>query len=78
MPKQKQKQKKQWKDMSGPQRGVAIAMGSVQLALAVSAWADLATRPKAEVNGKKGIWALVIAVNWVGPVAYFVKGRKKS
>ena len=74
----KQKQKKHWKDMSGPQRATTIVIGSVQLALAVSAWADLATRPKDEVNGKKGVWALVIGINWIGPIAYFVKGRKKA
>jgi len=50
----------------------------IQLALAVAAWVDLARRPADQVNGRKGLWAAVIAVNWVGPIAYFVKGRRSS
>lgn len=72
------RQKKQWTDLSAPQRATVVGLGSVQLALAVAAWADLATRPAAEVNGRKGVWALVIAVNWVGPIAYFVRGRRRG
>lgn len=70
------KQKTQWKDLSGAQRAALIGLGSVQLALAVAAWTDLATRPAERVNGRKGVWAMVIAVNWVGPLTYFAKGRR--
>jgi hypothetical protein len=49
---------------------------SVQLSLAAAAWADLATRPAEEVNGGKGRWALLIAVNWIGPFAWFRWGRR--
>lgn len=70
--------KRQWKDLSGGQRASVVVTGVVQLGLAVAAWADLARRPAAQVNGRKGLWAAVIAVNWIGPIAYFVKGRKTS
>ena len=50
---------------------------SVQLSLAATAWADLARRPADEVNGSKATWAAVIAINFVGPVLYFTKGRRK-
>lgn len=69
---------KKWQDLSGPQRTVALTLMSVQLSLAATAWADLATRPADQVNGSKAKWAAVIAVNFVGPVLYFTKGRRKA
>jgi hypothetical protein len=72
------KRKKTWAEMSGAERAVVLVMASIQLALAAAAWADLAKRPAAQVNGPKGVWALAIAVNYVGPIAYFLKGRKPA
>ena len=37
---------KRWQDMTSRQQAVALTLMSVQLSLAASAWADLATRPK--------------------------------
>ncbi|HEU4946328.1 MAG TPA: PLD nuclease N-terminal domain-containing protein [Kribbella sp.] len=62
--------------MSDSQRAALVTTASVQLALAVSAWTDLARRPASRVNGSKRLWALVIAVNFIGPLAYFRWGRK--
>ena len=59
------KSKRQWQDLSGGQRAVTAVVGVVQLALATAAWVDLARRPADQVNGKKGVWAAVIAINWV-------------
>lgn len=78
MTKKQKPAKKQWKDLSGGQRAGSMVLGVVQLALAVAAWADLARRPAEQVNGRKGLWAAIIAVNYIGPIAYFVKGRRKD
>ena len=43
--------------------------------LAAAAWWDLARRPATQVRGPKWMWALVIGVNFVGPVLYFARGR---
>jgi hypothetical protein len=67
-----------WRELTPRQRTLALVLGSVQLALAAAAWADLATRPAEEVNGSKVRWALVIAVNWVGPLAWFGRGRRAA
>ena len=67
---------RRWQDLTARQRTVVLVLGSVQLSLAATAWADLATRPAAEVNGSKGRWALLIAVTWVGPLAWFRRGRR--
>ena len=77
MAKQSKRNKKPtWSEMSPGRRVLVVVMGVVQMALAATAWRDLARRPASEVNGKKGVWAVIIAVNWIGPIAYFVKGRQ--
>ena len=68
--------RRRWADLTGSQKAVVVALGSVQLALAAAAWADLAARPRTRVKGRKAVWAAVIAVNWIGPLAYFRWGRR--
>jgi hypothetical protein len=70
--------RKRWADLTDRQRAVVLTLGSIQLSLAATAWADLATRPAAEVNGRKAVWAAIIAVNIVGPIAWFRWGRRRS
>jgi hypothetical protein len=65
-----------WSDLTPKQQTAVLVLGSVQLSLAATAWADLARRPAAQVNGSKLRWALLIAVNFIGPVAYFRWGRR--
>lgn len=69
-------ERRDWAELSGGQKAVVLALASVQLSMAVSAWADLATRPQDEVRGRKSVWAAVIAVNFVGPIMYFLRGRR--
>ena len=64
-----------WKDLTPSQQTAVLVLGSVQLSLAATAWADLARRPARQVNGSKLRWALIIAINFVGPLAYFRWGR---
>jgi hypothetical protein len=59
------------------QRAGILTLASVQLSLAATAWTDLARRPARTVHGPKVLWALVIAVNVVGPLAYFRFGRRR-
>lgn len=67
---------RRWADLSpGKQRAVIVA-GIVQVGLATAAWVDLARRPAAQVRGPKAAWAAVIAVNFVGPVSYFIWSRR--
>lgn len=69
--------KKQWSDLSTGQQAAIVALGAVEVGLAVAAWVDLARRPAERVNGSKRVWAAAIAVNFLGPVAYFWKGRRR-
>jgi hypothetical protein len=68
--------KKKWSDLTSGQRKAMIALGTVEVALASAAYIDLMRRPADEVNGSKGTWAAIIAINIVGPIAYFTRGRK--
>ena len=68
--------KKRWQDLTRNEKAAVLALGGVQFALATTAWIDLARRPAESIRGPKPAWALAIAVNFVGPVAYFTLGRK--
>jgi hypothetical protein len=68
---------RKWSELTDKQRALLLVAASVQVSLAVSAWADLADRPASEVNGSKARWAAIIAVNVVGPLSYFRWGRKR-
>ena len=68
--------RRSWRGLSPKQRTAALVLGSLQLSLAATAWADLARRPPEQVNGSKIRWALIISINLVGPVAYFRRGRR--
>ena len=68
--------KKKLAELSRPKQALVLLLASLQLSLAVAAWADLATRPAEKVNGSKLRWALTIAVNFFGPIRYFRKGRR--
>ena len=67
---------RRWSDLTLRQRRWVLVAGAVQLSLAAAAWTALARRPAAAVNGPKGRWAGVISVNFIGPLAYFLRGRR--
>ena len=69
--------RKRWAELTGAQRGGVIIMGSIQLLLLVAALWDIRQRPVAEINGSKKLWAAVVFINWIGPITYFLFGRKK-
>ena len=66
---------RRWSELSQWQQSALLVAASVQLSMAATAWADLATRPTVLVNGRKSMWAVIIGVNFLGPIAYFARGR---
>lgn len=70
--------RKYWRDLTAGQRLAFAAMSTVQVGLAAIAWNDLAHRPQEAVKGRKPLWALAIAVNFVGPIAYLRYGRREN
>jgi Phospholipase_D-nuclease N-terminal len=69
---------RRWSELTHTQRAAVLVAASVQLSLAASAWADLAKRPAEQVNGRKAVWGLLIAVNFFGPLSYFRWGRRRT
>lgn len=69
---------KRWSDLSDREKTAILVAASVQISLAATAWVDLARRPADLVRGPKPAWALAIAVNFVGPIAYFTVGRRRA
>lgn len=65
-----------WSELSSRQKLAVTLSISAQLSPAAYAWRDLAQRPAEEVNGSKRMWAAIIAINFIGPVAYFMRGRR--
>ncbi len=65
-----------WSDLTPGQRAGVITLATVQISLAGRAWWQLARQPAARVNGPKPLWAAIIAINFVGPLAWFRWGRR--
>ena len=65
-----------WSELGTGQRTAVVGVATAELALMLAGWADLARRPAAQVNGRKGPWAAAIAVNVVGPLSYFRWGLR--
>lgn len=67
---------KKWSDFTPAQQALLLTLISVELSLTATAAVDLARRPAAEVHGKKGLWALVLFVQPVGPIGYLWTHRR--
>lgn len=69
-------ERKQWKDLSTKTRAGISVLGIIQFALlAVALW-DVTHRSEAEIKGKKQWWIPVLFINYIGPIAYFLFGRR--
>ena len=72
------RQKKTWKEMSPSGRAGIIITAIVQMSLLVAAQRDISRRPAELVNGPKAAWRAASFINFIGPMGYFVFGRKRS
>ncbi|SMF26595.1 phospholipase D-like protein [Cellulosimicrobium cellulans J34] len=68
--------KRRWKDLTRGQKIAVGVVGAAQVTLTAAAYRDLLRRPADRVNGTKLAWGLALLVNWVGPIVYFLDGRK--
>ncbi|TVR22438.1 MAG: hypothetical protein EA389_13495 [Ilumatobacter sp.] len=64
-----------WDQMGNVERVLIMLLVSLKIATTVSAWADLAERPAELVNGSKRRWAMIIAIDVIGPLLYWRRGR---
>jgi hypothetical protein len=68
---------KQWQDLTDAQKRRIVIMGALQLVLLAAALIDIRRRPADAINGSKRLWTMVVFVNFIGPIAYFLFGRKR-
>ncbi|ALV47639.1 hypothetical protein SAMN04489740_3877 [Arthrobacter alpinus] len=68
--------KKRWSELSKGRRGALMALGAVQIALQVAALRDISHRTPEHINGSKRWWVAASFLNFAGPIAWFLRGRK--
>jgi len=71
------KPKKRWADLSRGQKVMTVAASIVQFSLLAAALWDINHRPAAEIKGSKAAWTAASFINFAGPIAYFLFGRKR-
>jgi hypothetical protein len=69
---------KKWSELTTPQKFGAILLPILQFTLLITALRDIRRRAPEEINGSKKWWTAAAFVNFVGPLAYFVWGRKRA
>lgn len=70
--------KKSWAELSSRQQGAIVVGAVVQVGLMSAALLDLRKRTPEELNGPKAAWVAACFVNYVGPISYFILGRKRQ
>lgn len=75
---------KKWKDLSGPQKALAVLSGLARLLWGVARFAlfvytlvDIRRRPAEQINGDKRLWTAVVFAGPLGQIAYLVLGRRQ-
>ena len=66
-----------WRDLTSAQRSAVVVAGAVQVALQAAALWDLRRRSTAQLRGSRPWWVAASFLNYVGPIAYFVVGRRR-
>ena len=68
-----------WRELTTRQRQAMMLRGALQLGLLAAALNDLRRRPASQIRGPKALWAAISFVNYlgVGPIAYFLLGRRR-
>jgi hypothetical protein len=67
---------KRWSELTRGQQAGVVVLGIVQVGLLGAALRDLYKRPAREVRGPKSAWTAASFLNFIGPISYFVFGRK--
>lgn len=68
--------KKSWKELSAGKRRTLVALAVAQVALISIVHADIARRDERELTASKRAWRLISLIDFVGPLAYFLAGRR--
>lgn len=69
---------KRWQDLTNLQKLAIVLLSILQFALlAVALW-DIQQRSTNQINGSRQLWIAAVFLNFFGPIAYFIWGRKRQ
>lgn len=71
-------ERKSWQELTRPQRTGIGVLGLIQVGLLLAALRDLRQRPDDAINGSRRLWKAAVFINYIGPIAYFWKGRRDT
>ncbi len=63
---------------SSPAQAGAIGRGLINLTLMILTIRDIRQRSDDEINGRRKLWMLAAFTPPIGPIAYFIFGRKRG
>ena len=66
-----------WHELAPREQRAIVLLGAVQAALLAAALRDVIRRPARELTAPKPVWVAACFVNFLGPIAYFVIGRRR-
>lgn len=69
---------KRWQDLTGLQKFSIVLLSIVQFALLAAALWDIRQRSADQINGSRQLWTAAVFLNFFGPIAYFIWGRKRQ
>jgi hypothetical protein len=70
--------RQKWSELSSRNRRLLAVVGVVEVVLLAATLFDLRRRPAEQIRGPKWMWKALAFVNIVGPVAYFLVGRRRE
>jgi hypothetical protein len=71
-------EQRKWSDLSQRQRNAIKVLGATEFLLKILMLVDIKRRPASQIRGPKAAWRAAAVVNTIGPVSYFLFGRRKS
>jgi hypothetical protein len=69
----------QFLERFSPKQRVGIAaLAAIELGAKVAAARDIQRRPAEQVRGSKLLWRVALLINTLGPLSYFLWGRREA
>ena len=66
-----------WANLSEGQRRMLIVAATAEATLKIVALIDIQRRPASQIRGPKALWRSAMVVNLLGPLSYFIIGRRR-
>lgn len=69
---------RRWANLTDAQRRLLIAAAATEASIKIAALIDIQRRPASQIRGPRALWRAAMAVNLLGPLAYFAVGRRRA